>query len=476
MRPYYEMYTCEEINRIYTAGLEILSSTGMAVSHPGMLEILDGEGARIDSARKRVCFPPEMVENCLAMAPPEFTCSGRTEAFDYRAGPGVAPVIRTASGAINRFDLLNVAARRLTRADVVEQGILADALEHVGCVGALTPSDVPKETYDIHSLRCLVENTRRNIWVLTSGSRNLAYQMKILEAVFGDKPAMRNGRNQGSGIFCVISPLTVTDDEIERAMIYADYGLPVKVPITTLMGGNAPYTMAGLLAQATAEFMGCTAILQLIKPGTPVWFYGLFQSLDMATGGVQYTSAELQALFAAVAQVARQCRVPPTTTCTTSSGYQPQQAIFNLCQGTLFNTLIGVGEQGGSGLDGGNAYCPHSLILQNEMLGYARRLLNGCEINAGTLGVDAVAEVAAGKKEYISAAHTLKHLRAEERFRSEIFTYASGPVWQENPTSMVQETETRYQKLIRDHRVPPLDETVLKEIDGIVRAADRELG
>ncbi|GAB6144476.1 trimethylamine methyltransferase family protein [Desulfocicer niacini] len=475
MPPFYEMYTNEEIIKIYDAALEVLEKGGMEITHPRALEMLSGAGARVDASQKRVFFPRDMVEKCLAMAPEKFTCSGRTKEFDYQAGLNVDARIRTASGAIDRFDLYRDTTARLTCADIAEQAQISDALTNVGCVGSLTPSDAPNATYDIYSLRAIIENTRKNVWVLTSSSKNLAYQLKMLEAIFGDKKTMQGGRNQGSGIFCVISPLTIPDDEIERAFLYADYGLPVKVPITTLMGGNAPYTMAGILAQATAEFMGCTTILQTIKPGMPVWYYALFQSLDMSTGGVQYTSAELQALFAAVAQVSRHCKIPPTTTCTTSSSCQAQQTIFNLTQGTLFNTMLGVGEQGGSGLDGNNAYSPHSLILQNEIMDYAKRILRGCDINDATLGVDAICQVAMGKKEYVSAPHTLKHLRTEERFRSKLFNYIGSKQWFDNPTTLMQRTDAYLEKLKTTHEVPPLEAHVLKEIDDIVKAADKAL-
>ena len=473
MTPFYEMYTTEDVIKIYDAALEVLEKAGMEITHQGALEMLSGAGARVDRAKKRVYFPRDMVEKCLALAPSEFTCSGRTEAFDYQAGLNVDAKIRTASGAIDRFDLLKDTIARVTCADIAEQARISDALDHVGCVGSLTPCDAPNETYDIYSLRELLKNTRKNLWVLTSSSRNLAYQMKMLEAVFGDKKTMQQGRNQGSGIFCVISPLTIPDDEIERALLFAEYGLPVKVPITTLMGGNAPYTMAGILTQATAEFMGCTAILQTIKPGMGVWYYALFQSLDMATGKVQYTSAELQSLFAAVAQIARYCKIPPTTTCSTSSGCQSHQAVFNLTQGTLFNTMLGVGEQGGSSLDGNNSYCPHSLILQNEIMSYAKRIMGGFDISNDTMGVDAITEVAMGKKEYVSAPHTLKHLRTEERFRSKLFNYVGAKLWFDDPTTLMQRTDEYLEKLNTSHEVPPLDDHVLNEIDDIVKSADK---
>ena len=475
MHPFYQMYSDEDIVRIYRAGLEILDKVGMELNHKRALEMLAGGGARVDTAKKRVYFPPEQVEKCLALAPTEFTCTGRTAEFDYQAGLQVDAKIRTASGAIDRFDLYRGTTARMTSADIAEQALISDALPNVGCVGSLVPSDTPNETYDIHALRTLLQNTRKNLWVLTASSKNLAYQMKMLEAVFGDKETMRNERNQGAGIFCVISPLTIPDDEIERAFILADYGLPVKVPVTTLMGGNAPYTMAGLLAQATAEFMGCTTILQTIKPGMPVWYYALFQALDMASGVVQYTSAELQSLFAAVAQLARYCKIPPTTTCTTSSSVQSEQTVFNLTQGTMFNTLLGVGEQGGSGLDGNTAYSPHALILQDEIMSYCKRILRGFTLSDDTLGIDAVAQACAGKREYISSPHTLQHVRVEDRFRSKVFNYVGAKLWLENPTTLMQRTDEYLEKLKAKHVVPPLDDHVLKDLDEIVDAADKAL-
>jgi trimethylamine--corrinoid protein Co-methyltransferase len=200
------MYTQEEIIKIYDAAIEILGKTGMNLTHKKALDMLAGSGARVDPAKKRVYFPRDMVEKCLVLAPSEFTCSGRTEEFDYKAGLYVDAKIRTASGAIDRFDLYRDTTARLTCADIAEQAQIGDALLNVGCVASLTPSDAPNETYDIYSLRALLQNTRKNVWVLTSSSKNLSYQLKMLEAVFGDKETMRQGRNQGAGIFSMIPP------------------------------------------------------------------------------------------------------------------------------------------------------------------------------------------------------------------------------------------------------------------------------
>ena len=207
----------------------------------------------------------------------------------------------------------------------------------------------------------------------------------MLEAIFGDKKTMQGGRNQGSGIFCVISPLTIPDDEIERAFLYADYGLPVKVPITTLMG-EMPLHHGRYSSPGNGGIHGCTTILQTIKPGMPVWYYALFSPLTCQ-----------REACSTLRRNSRHC-LPPWHRCPdtaksphnhlhTSSSCQAQQTIFNLTQGTLFNTMLGVGEQGGSGLDGNNAYSPHSLILQNEIMDYAKRILRGCDINDATLGV-----------------------------------------------------------------------------------------
>jgi len=141
----------------------------------------------------------------------------------------------------------------------------------------------------------------------------------------------------------------------------------------------------------------------------------------------------------------------------------------------MFNTMIGVGEQGGSSLDGNNSYSPHSLILQNEIMDYTKRILRGCDINDVTLGVDAIAQAAMGKKEFVSSPHTIKHLRTEERFRSKLFNYIDSKVWFDNPTTLMQRTDEYLEKLKTNHEVPPLEDHVLKGIGDIVKAADKAL-
>ena len=113
------MYTNEEIIKIYDAPLKYLKREhGNNPSRA--LEMLSGAGARVDASQKRVFFPRDMVEKCLAMAPENSPAAVGRKNLTTRQTQRGCP-IRTASGAIDRFDLYRDTTARLTCADIAEQ-------------------------------------------------------------------------------------------------------------------------------------------------------------------------------------------------------------------------------------------------------------------------------------------------------------------------------------------------------------------
>ncbi len=68
--------TPENIEAIHTATLQILSETGILLTHPEARTLLDGAGATI--LQNKVLLPPELIESSLALCPPSFTLRGRS--------------------------------------------------------------------------------------------------------------------------------------------------------------------------------------------------------------------------------------------------------------------------------------------------------------------------------------------------------------------------------------------------------------
>jgi len=472
---YFNLFDEEEIEKIHNASVQILEQVGFEIKHPVAQEMLTAAGARIDNHTNRVYMPEVLIEKCLAQMPEEFILSGRTSEFDFPTGGSNPPFIRATSGCISYYDMHKNIERDLTMEDVKAAAILADALPNIGTAGSLTAQDVPPEIYDIVALRVLLENTRKPIWALTESSKNLPFQFEMLEAVAGSKEAVREGKSQGSGIVCPLAPLRVPDEEVERALLYADYRLPVRVPVHNVMGANTPATIAGSIAQTNAEFLGMVVLLQTIQPHTPMWYYCVTQILDMATGKVLGNSPESQIVYAAVAQLAKRYKVPSFVKNTNIGCCQIEQVMMQSAQAYMFGLLLGIDEQGTPAINGSIDYSHHVAILHDEIFSYIKRITQKCPVDDDTLGINAIKDATLGTNEFMTSKHTLKHVRSEERFRSTLFNSIPTPEWINNPTTIVDRAQAKLDDILKNHKVPPLDDDVLKELKRIQKSAEKNL-
>ena len=176
-------------------------------------------------------------------------------------------------------------------------------------VSTLSPQDIPIKTYDIETLKVFLENGRKHIWALTTSSENLKFQLEMMEVVSGSKEALTQ-RPICSGIVCLIEPLSFPKDEVERLILYSKYNLPVRVPLAPMVGGNAPYTLAGTLVQTNAEALGSLVLLQTLCPGIPTWYYVIMETMDMRNGSLQMFNPEVMLLYTAILQMARFYELP----------------------------------------------------------------------------------------------------------------------------------------------------------------------
>ena len=350
-----------------------------------------------------------------------------------------------------------------------------EALDHIDIVGSLTPQDLPPKTYDIHVTKNILNASRKHFWALTTNSKHLKYQLELLEIVAGSKKNLQE-RPLASGIICTITPLKIPADEIERLMLYGQYNIPVKVPLTAMVGANAPYTLAGALTQINAEFLGALVTIQMLCPGLPVWYYCLLSVMEMRKGYSVFNSPEVLLLYGAVSQLARFYDVPCCISSPTISCCQSHQMMAQLGSSQVFSSMINVSEIGGAaGLDGAAHFSPQALVLTDEITAYSKRITEGININKDTIAVQTIADVAE-KGEFVSSPHTLKYLRQDNRFKPNLMDWQPYETWAETPSTIIDRAHERTQKIIKTYEVPPLDESIQQELDKVVQIADQELG
>ncbi len=474
MLPVYNVLTDDEIRRIHEASLTVLEKTGIFLDHPKAQEILAGMGARVSGDKKKVFLPRDLVEAMLKKTPASFTCAARNPQFDLEMKLGNL-YMRQVGGPISLYDMRTSKMKPLTFQDNMDAVNLINALPNIDICSCMTPQDINPDTYDIAVVKGLLENSQKHFWALTVHSSHLKYELEMAEVVAGGREALKK-RPILSGIFCVIDPLRYPHDELDRLFLYGQYNIPVRVPITSLVGANAPYTLAGAMTQINAEFLSSVAIVQALCPGMGLWYYTLLQVLDMKSGRSVANGPELMLLYAAAAQMARRYNVPSTFSSGTLTDTQSHQALYHYGSTQTMGILQQITEQGGAGsIQAASFYSHQAMVLINESMGYLKNLARGMEINDETLAVSDIAD-SMDKGEYLSSRLTIKYLRKEKHHVPEVMDWRQLPNWEEKPDTIVDRAEDKVRKILDEARPEPLPQAVQSELDRLMAAAVKQFG
>lgn len=465
----------KEMQKLHEASLAILEDVGMQIDHPRARSILHDAGARVDNDQIKVKFPADMVAACLAKIPQHLCLAGRDPENDLEVSFDSPFVIRCATGLTSILESRTATCRDATTQDQKDLATLVDALENINMAGPLTLHDVPAKTADLHATRLLLQGQRKHFMNLTMGSANMRYQIEMQLAIRGSREALKK-RPLFHPIACLISPLYMPEDDIEIMMIAGEYGLPVKIPVMPMLGASAPVTLAGLLALGNAEVLGAFTVLQTLCPGNPTFYYMVPALMDMRTGSSVYGGPESNLLYMAIIQMASSFyKVPSDTTAFFCDGILLEQTTYQ--KGTLLQAaaLAGANIVSGAGnVDGGMAFSPLQLVVDNEITGFTKRLLSGFDINENTLALDCIQRVGP-KGNFLEDRHTIENFRSQALFSPSIFSYHNFSTWQQNGKRFSERAEENVKDILSSHEVPPLEDHVVRELKRIVKAADSEI-
>jgi len=472
---FFDLLSQDELEQIHQKTLEVLGKVGCIIEHQEALELLQSAGAKVDFAKNRAFLSELMVEKALASVTRKYLAAGRNPEYSYEVYAGMDAKLRCLGGALNWFSTVEDENRPITLAHAKKMLAIADALSEIDLVGTPFAAEFPSNTYDVHSLRLALTSTVKHIWSLTISSKNLCYQMELLEAVSGGREKLKTHKRI-SGIVCIIDPFKFSHDEIERLKIYGDYMVPVKWTSSSMIGGNAPYTVAGALVQNMAQFLASLVITETMRPGTPVVYYIAFQVMDMRKGFAVFNAPELMMARAAIAQIARHYNLPSAITTVTSTGTEKEQAISLRSIGLMNSIMTGASEINlGGSLDGGASFSPEFAVIDNEFMAYLRSFRKGFAINQDSMSLEAISR-GIESRQYVSDLHTLEHLRKEMHFDSDLFDWRNNESRSEmSACSLLEKAWEKASNIIENHHVPPLEEKLVKELDRIVAAADKDL-
>ena len=303
------VFTPDEIDDIHLATLEVLERTGVFVEDDEPLDIFADGGCRIDRENRVVRIPPHVVAESLAACPHSLLYCGRTPDRDFIVEPGRVTFTNFDEG-IKYIDPYTGEYRDPTIADVANIARLVDAMSEIdGYESAVGATDVPTETYALHGLETALLNTTKPVGCEAIDKWEARKCIGLAAIVAGGEDKLRERPFLGLGV-CPVSPLKLPRDATEVIIECSRAGLPDTILSMAMSGGSAPVTLAGTLVQHNAEVLSGIVLAQLTERGSPVIYGSSTTAMDLRFASASVGSPELALIGAAVAQLAKQYRLP----------------------------------------------------------------------------------------------------------------------------------------------------------------------
>lgn len=463
----------EEVSRIHDAALGVLEKTGLIIHHEELLKKLLDAGFKVNENKKRVWFPPTLVEDYVRKVPNSFVMASPTGKFDVEIKEG-RTYTRSISGCFKIFNSRTKKCRTATLEDSVKATRLLDALENISfCGGSLYPWTEPAPIRDISLLKIMFENTEKHIFLQPYGLKNMKYMIEMMDIVAG-------GDGLKGSIISVnaapTSPLQYSGNELDILVEAAKRNIPVEIGSTPLAGATGPVTLAGQLTLEHAEILAGVVISQITNPGAPVIYEPRPNNMDMGTNNALWGSVEWGLSSAASQQLASHCGlVTDLSGTTTESKITDEQAGIEKSLNAVIVALVRPNIISGMGfLETINTLSFEQLVIDDEICARVFRVLRGVEVDKETIADEVIQKVGPGGN-FLTEDHTLKYFR-KEHLLDTLFDRNVRARWEESGSpDIVDVSREKAEQIIKEHRAAHLSKEVQKELALVLKKATEEI-
>lgn len=431
-----EVLSEEQVEAIHEHALALLEEIGFRVGHAPLLELLRKEG--LDADGDLVRLDRHWISEKVALAPRSFTIHARNPDRSVDIGGNRLAVAPTGG---QPFVLDPAGVRRpATMDDYATYMRLSQAARnlHVVSSGIVETQDLPVASrhldMDLQALR-LADKPYTPVGATATSSRDC---VDLAAVLFGGREAIEREPVM-MGIVNPVSPLQFDDRMGGSLYEYALGGQCVIIMPYLLAGATSPFTIAGSVAQATAESLAGVAFVQTVRPGTPTIFGTYVSEIDLHGGGPIFGTAGAALGILAAGQMARRVGIPFRSggAFTNQLAADPraiQESLMSLWPVLLSGPNFILHAAGW--IEGSLAISYEKFALDLDVLDVFERVLQGdLPVDEGSLAMDAFREVGPGNT-FLGAAHTLRAIKGEL------------------PTPIGSHD---WKRMLEDHEDPPLD-------------------
>jgi trimethylamine--corrinoid protein Co-methyltransferase len=426
----YKPLSNKQVQRIHEASLEVLARTGVHVDEPQALAIFEEAGADVKEHRVRI--PRSLVEDAIDKAPSRVVLAGRDPEQDLFLEDARVH-IGTGGAALQVLDLDTGKIRKAVLHDVADMARIVDALENIHFyLIPIYPTDLPEEKVEISKYYASLANTTKHVQAGVYTLQGIRDVVAMCEQIAGSPEGLRARPLVSFITSWMVSPLKFATDVTKLLIEVCRQRMPVVLSAAPMAGSTSPITLAGTLVQLNAEQLSGLTLTQLVTPGTPVVMGPIPATADMRSGKYLGGSVELGISNAAITQLAHLYKVPIYNSAGMTDSKLPDiQAGMEKAQSAIQVALAGANfiHHAAGMLEDMSTIAYEQFVIDNEMLGMAMRAVRGIEVDEDRLALDVIDRVGPGGH-YLADAHTLRYMRTEHHYPSDVFDRHGRDEWE----------------------------------------------
>jgi trimethylamine---corrinoid protein Co-methyltransferase len=466
-----EVLSEPELKQIWEAALRIwpklpLRVTGTEEFNQALLDF----GCTVDNGL--VWFPDSVRDQVLS----------RIDERRLQNGPWTAaeicgePVSRVTNGqAFFCCDLESDQVRPASTQDLVDWSWVCDCYpDMIRAHPTFIPQDVPVGVVDIHTFATIILNASRPCRVSVFDVDMFPYFVRLQAICDGSEDEVRENPIFNTTCYAN-SPCTISHEAIEIGMrARAELRKPLVISSMPVVGSATPVTLAGSLAQSTAECLTMNAVTLALDNRLNGWMETATLT-DMKTGMAMVSGPDLLLARLAYAQMSayvfggtyRGSGSLNTTAKTPGAQAAIEKsldAMWGLCAGIRSFSSLGI-------LATSDVASLTQFTIDLEIVDYLRRLAEGVTVDNDRIAEDLITEVAPRGAHYLSEMHTAEHFRSE-LWTPELIDRQSAMSWIHKPVDMLDNARNKARQVLQQaENQCPLYDDQKREVHDIVTEA-----
>lgn len=468
IRPKIKILDEEHKEKILDEAKMILDTQGVFIENHEAIDLFNQHD--INHEGSRYFISPDLINKCLETVPSEITLYDR-EGNEHISLKEDNVNFDPGSAAIFILDEETGDIREGMSKDFIRFSKIVEQLQYIDAQStALIYQDVPKETQDWHRLYLALSNCYKPVVTGTFRKESFSIMREMLLACRLSEDDLAR---KPLAIFdaCPSPPLKWSDLTTQSLIDAAKSMIPSEFVSMPLAGASAPITLIGSITQHCAECLAGVVIVQLTKQGAPLIWGGSPAVFDMKQGTTPMGAIETMMINIGDVEIGKYLNLPTHAYMSLSDSKIPDcQAGFEAGMGALLAGLAGINMISGPGmLDFESTQSIEKLIIDNEIVGMVKRLIQGIEDHGSPFASDILKDYE-DSEELLSHPSTLKYFRKELFIPSSVIDRKTRNSWKMNGSKSTRiRAREEAANLLKKRSLKPINQILLKELDNIAK-------